>query len=307
MVTAPAEGDGILRVEALTKRFGGVAAVEDVSFRVAHGKVTSLIGPNGAGKTTVFNLITGIVEPTSGDIWLATGSERPVLLTQAVFDPLHAVVVSVASVGLGVLAAAVPAARRWLYYRPRTPDAVSRHGIGRTFQNIRLFRDLSVLDNVKVGLHARVRSRALDAVLRTRRHRREEADIADAAAGYLGFVGLRDKASFAAGELAHGEQRRLEIARALASRPRLLLLDEPAAGLNPTETQALMRLIERIRDGGTTVLLIEHDMSVVMEVSDHVVVLDHGRNIAEGAPQEVRRNPAVIAAYLGVSHEDGPG
>ena len=294
----------ILHIEGLTKRFGGIHAVEDVSFEVARGSITSLIGPNGAGKTTVFNLATGLYEKTSGRIWFDAERDGNLDLTDPVFDPLHATVVSVASAGLGLVALMIPSARRKLYYRYRTPDSMARLGIARTFQNIRLFSDLSVVDNVKVGLHARVSSNALDSALASPRHRREERQIEDAAMRYLEFVGLADRATGAASDLPYGDQRQLEIARALATRPTLLLLDEPGAGMNPTETNDLIALIGKTRDAGVTVFLIEHDMRLVMDVSDKVVVLDHGRKIAEGAPTEVRANPEVIAAYLGVANDE---
>ncbi len=294
----------ILKVEALTKHFGGIHAVDDVTFDVQRGSITSLIGPNGAGKTTVFNVATGLYEKTSGAIRFEPDGAGSVDVTERVFDPLHATLVSGASAGLGLIALMVPAARRKLYYRARTPDSLTRLGIARTFQNIRLFSDLSVVDNVKVGLHGRVRSNAVDAALTSPRHRREERDIEDAAMRYLGFVGLEDRATEAASDLPYGDQRQLEIARALATRPALLLLDEPGAGMNPTETNELIELIERTRDTGVTVFLIEHDMRLVMDVSDRVIVLDHGRKIAEGSPAEVRGNPEVVAAYLGIADDE---
>ncbi len=299
--------DAILHVEELSKHFGGIHAVDDVSFDVARGSITSLIGPNGAGKTTVFNLATGLYEKTAGRIWFDPESNGAVDLTESVFDPLHATLVSAASVGLGLLALMVPSARRKLYYRYRTPDSMTRLGIARTFQNIRLFSDLSVVDNVKVGLHARVDSNSIDAALTSPRHRREEREIEQAAMRYLEFVGLEDRAAEAASDLPYGDQRQLEIARALATRPALLLLDEPGAGMNPTETNDLIELIGRTRDAGVTVFLIEHDMKLVMDVSDKIIVLDHGRKIAEGSPSEVRADPRVIAAYLGIPDDEAQG
>jgi len=184
---------------------------------------------------------------------------------------------------------------------------MTRLGNARTFQNIRLFSDLSVVDNVKVGLHARVDSNSIDAALTSPRHRREEREIEQAAMRYLEFVGLEDRAAEAASDLPYGDQRQLEIARALATRPALLLLDEPGAGMNPTETNDLIELIGRTRDAGVTVFLIEHDMKLVMDVSDKIIVLDHGRKIAEGSPSEVRADPRVIAAYLGIPDDEAQG
>ena len=244
-------GSPILTIENLSKHFGGVRAVDDVSFDVRAGSVTSLIGPNGAGKTTVFNLITGLYEPTAGRI-LFHGGDSSIDLARPVFDSFHMGVLTVGTLGLGALALAIPPLARRLYYRPRHPDSVARLGIARTFQNIRLFTDLSALDNVKVGLHGRIKSAAMDAVIRSPRHNREERSVAAAALQYLDFVGLKERAWEDADELAYGEQRRLEIARALAINPKLLLLDEPAAGMNATETNELIELIGKIADAGVT-------------------------------------------------------
>jgi len=249
----------VLEVDGLTKTFGGLRAVDGVSFAVGDGEITALIGPNGAGKTTLFNLVTGFLAPTAGRVRF-----RGEDIT------------------------------RW------SPDRVTARGIARTFQNIRLFRGMSAIDNVVVGGHVRTSATLVDAVLATPRHRREERQARARAADLLTFVGLRDRASVPARSLPYGDQRRLEIARALATRPRLLLLDEPAAGMNTAETQALMTLIRRLRDDyGLTILLIEHDMKLVMGVCDRIIVLNFGRTIAEGAPDEVRGNPQVIEAYLG--------
>ena len=249
----------MLEVTGLARRFGGLRAVDGVSLTVREGEIVGLIGPNGAGKTTVFNLITGFIAPTAGRVRFG---------------------------GTDIT--------RW------SPDRVTAAGIARTFQNIRLFRDMPAAENVVVAQHVRTSATLADAVFATRRYRTEERDARARARELLALVGLADRASVPARSLAYGDQRRLEIARALATRPRLLLLDEPAAGMNTAETQALMTLIRRLRDElGLTVLLIEHDMKLVMGLCDRVAVLNFGREIAEGAPDEVRRNPAVIEAYLG--------
>jgi len=248
----------MLTIKNLDKHFGGVKAVQDISFTIAKGSIHAVIGPNGAGKTTLFNLITGVYTPSAGEILL-----------------------------------------RGENVAGMSPDALARRGMSRTFQNLQVCMNMSAIDNVMVGAHLLLNQGMFAGMLRLPSVRRADAACRDEAASLMDFVGVGRYVNAHATELSYGVLKRLEIARALAAKPQVLLLDEPAAGLNHTETGEVETLIRKVAQTGVTVVLVEHDMKLVMNLSDHILVLDHGKKLAEGTPAEVRANPDVLAAYLG--------
>ncbi len=337
----------VLEAHNVTVRFGGLVAVENVSFAVEKGQIYAVIGPNGAGKTTLFNAVTGIYGPSDGRVEFA-GREQFAPLTAGVLMRFAFAFMAVAIgvvVGINIetlwqaaivdnyvflkpfpwSTAAVswvstmwslPISHSWIpfivggfvglgasmvsWWRGRrSSDFIARSGVARTFQNIRLFNELSLVQNVLVGMDYRMKTGFLSALLRLRRFHTERRACQAQAEQLLDFVGLADRADHAAGSLPYGFRRRLEIARALAGKPAVILLDEPAAGMNPSEVGSLMALIRRVRDAGTTVVLIEHHMRLVMGVSDRILVLQYGRQIAHGTPAEIRANPKCVEAYLG--------
>jgi branched-chain amino acid transport system ATP-binding protein len=331
-VTAATSEELILEAKSVTKAFGGLVAVREVNLAIPRGGIVSLIGPNGAGKTTFFNVIAGLQDPTAGVvelngtpmiarsirgwlepiIWVLPTAVLVLLAVAAMVtianpDITAVLIIAALVVEVGVLLAAIVRPKWYLrilhalgVFRSARPNDMVRAGLARTFQNIRLFQNMTALENVLVGMHTRLHATPVDGFLSTPTARREEAAAVTKAKTYLAMVGLKGRDDELSRNMPYGDQRRLELARALASEPSLLLLDEPTAGMNPNETLEMTRLIGKLRaDLGLSILLIEHDMKVVMGISDRIYVLDHGELIAVGSPSEVRGNPRVIEAYLG--------
>lgn len=286
--------ENILKVDNLVMHFGGIKALNDVNFDIKKGSISALIGPNGAGKTTVFNCLTGFYKATGGKITLSAGDQDTSVI-KVLGEPFQ----------FEDFLSPISFFRRLKYKMFGGSHLVNRAGLARTFQNIRLFKEMSVIENLLVAQHMSANRNLIAGILNTKAYQKAEEEVLQRAFYWLGVVDLVAHANRLAGELSYGQQRRLEIARAMCTNPELICLDEPAAGLNPSETEELTKMIRILRDEHkATVLLIEHDMGMVMDISDYIVVLDHGQVIAKGNPDEIKNNPKVIAAYLGAEDED---